>query len=430
MHLNQKAISVAFVLFMALNMLSALAADHQLEATLAREMMAKKQWEYASFQWRKILVDEPDNFDANLGLGETLTNSGFAAEAVTILTNLKDKHPKPDVFYALAKAQMERKDYPAVRDVYLSILEKQPFELRAIQGLKDVLGFLPEEDVNRIKAQIQSISDQAKAKGEESIKGNKFDAASKYYAIAAANSDKTSIKNDYGLSLILAGDSQRGFDEFNNLSKKNKIVVWQVSSNASLSLLSVGKTFAARKQMEKAIKLCKDPKYKAKLYNNLGYIYELSKRRTDAKYSYQHAIELDPTFTKSQLNLAYVEQKEREFEESVNVYKDILKREPKNSDVWTKLGFAYELLYKPKLAISAYQKAIELDPKNKEAYFNLGTLYKKMDKVKLSNDIYKKLMDQGFKEIEESSAAAAETPSLLKYVDVFFSNQTLLDKNS
>ena len=123
--------------------------------------------------------------------------------------------------------------------------------------------------------------------------GNYKDAAT-YYEIVASHFHTVGLVNDYGLALLLAGQYQKAHDQFALLKAKGKLRFSQVNSNAAIASLSIGNYAEAKREIAEAINAADDSRLKAKLYNNLGYIMEMSSKRQDAKFAYLHAMTLDP----------------------------------------------------------------------------------------------------------------------------------------
>ena len=86
---------------------------------------------------------------------------------------------------------------------------------------------------------------------------------------------------------------------------------WLVNGAVGLMLLGLGAATVARNQVygsqvgywEDAA--AKSPG-KARVFNNLGYVYQQAGRYGEARSAYQRAIELDPVYWKAHINLATV----------------------------------------------------------------------------------------------------------------------------
>jgi tetratricopeptide (TPR) repeat protein len=394
----------------------------------ARSFMQKGQWEAANFEWRHILEQDPGNVEATVGLAESLMKTGYQEEAISLLESVPENKRVLYSDLSLARAYTSVNEFVKAKNMYGQILIKIPFQMdafREVEALRDRFSGIEREALDR---DLTLIANKAKELGDASIKVKNYRQAVNFYEIASSHLHIVGLNNDYGLLLLLVGQYVKAHDQFTYLKTKDKLTFSEADSNASIASLSIGNLAEAKAEIQEAINESKDDKMKAKLYNNLGYFYETSKHRLDAKFAYQHAVDLDPTLTIAQLNLAYVQQADREFSDAIANYKKILVREPNRADVWNKLGFTYELQYQSKPALAAYKKALGADPKNKDALYNLAAIYKKMHKLQESNTMLKQVAEINFQAMEskgkdgQASNKTEETNKLLKYVILFPSN--------
>lgn len=395
----------------------------------ARRFMREEQWDAANFEWRRILETEPGNVEATVGLAAVLLRTGFAQEALTVLEAIPPEKRVLSGDLTLARVYAALNDWDKSREVNSKILLKVPFQIDAFRELNASREHFSGAARQSLEKDLALLANAAKAQGETMIKAKKYSQALNFYEIAASGLKTIGLMNDYGMLLLLQGQYAKAHEQFAYLKLKDQLKFSEVDSNAAIASLSIGKLAEAKMEIREAINACRDKVLKAKLYNNMGYIYEMARRRTDAKFAYQHAIELDPTLTIAQLNLAYVQQADREFPDAIANYQAVLRREPKRSDVWSRLGFVYELQYKSRPALAAYKKAVEADPQNKDAYYNLATLYKKMSRVKEANAALKKVAEMNYQEIEAGKTAKSAEPApnkLLKFVVLFPSNPDIL----
>jgi tetratricopeptide (TPR) repeat protein len=401
-------------------------ADVPINYDNARAAMQRKDWETANYEWRHILELDPQNLEASLGLAESLFNAGFYQEATGLLEAIPAKRRTTLVDIALARTYAATKQYVKSAQVYVNLLNKNPFLASAVQELEALEPHLDSQDRKLIITKTNNIANLSKTRAENAIKAGNFKAAAAYYEIVANHYHTVGLVNDYGLALLLAGEYQKAHDQFALLKTKGKLRFSQVNSNAAIASLSIGNYAEAKQEIAEAINAADGSQLKAKLYNNLGYIMEMSSKRQDAKFAYQHALTLNPAMHTAQLNLAFVQQEDREYADAVTNYEEILKKNPNNPEVWNRLGFVYELQYKAKPAMKAYERAMEIDPKYKDSYYNLSTLYKKMGKVKDANETLRKLAEMNYAELESKTPSKHKTPlqnnNPLKYVVLFPSN--------
>jgi tetratricopeptide (TPR) repeat protein len=421
------------LLLLAATLLPALSgfAEEPVNADSARRFMQSGQWEAANYAWRHILQQDPQNVEATVGLAESLMKTGYQQEAISLLEAIPQGKRVLYSDLVLARAYASVNEFVKSRDLYLKILATIPFQMDAFRELLPLKDHFSGNDRKFLEQDLNVVANAAKTKGDEAIKAKNYRQASNFYELAATQLNTVGLVNDYGILLLLVGQYVKAHDQFAILKGKDKLNFSEADSNAAIASLSIGNVAEAKTEMKEAINESKDDKLKAKLYNNLGYIHEMTRHRTDAKFAYQHAIELDPTLSIAQMNLAYVQQADREFEEAIANYRQILTREPARADVWNKIGFVYELQFKSKPALAAYKKAVEVDPKNKDAYYNLSALYKKMGNVKEANASLKKVAEMNYREMESKTPKAATPPAdspnkILKFVLLFPSQPQIL----
>lgn len=410
----------------------------QEQMTAAQGYMNARQWDYASHEWRSLLVKDPANLQAYLGLASVLEQSGLLNDAVETLENARNLVKSPQLDLALAgyymKQSVNPKRYGQAAAIYRDLLAQDPENVEAYRQLKATQFHLPESEQGVVKNLLAQLGEQALTKGQKAFQEGQYQDAAKYYELVTQYQSKLKYYNDYAVALLLSGNPGRAEQILAML--KSQAESWKTYANSGLVSLAMGKAYQAAQEMEKAIGHCSDASQKARLYNNLGYVYEAGRKRTKARFAYEKAIALDPKLMKARLNLGYIYQREREFDNAVKLYKEMVDLNPLNADAWNQLGFSYELKHQPKPALSAYKKALSLNPLHKEAYYNLGTLYKKMNKLDKAAEAFKAMTDIEFQELEKvSSTKATPVPTggkppeskkseLFKYVDLFFSQSS------
>ncbi len=400
----------------------------------AEGYMNAQQWDFASHEWRGILAQDPQNSRAHLGLATVLASSGLLDDAIKTLEHARRTVKDTAIDLALVDYYLKRHrsqaDVAAAGRCLHAILQKDPHHAVAFQRLKKLLTLVEESERIEIQAYLQRYADRAEREGRRAYKEGRYQDASKFYAIMVLQNKRLKPYNDYAVSLLLAGQPNDASKIYALLKLQTE--QWQILANSAMVYLAKGQTYHATKEMERAISHCSDDKNKARLYNNLGYIYEVSRKRSKARFSYEKAIELDPHMMKAQMNLGYIYQREREYDQAIALYKKLTTLEPNNPEVWNQLGFSYELRHKPKPALSAYKKALAVDSKFRDAYFNLGTLYKKLNKMDKATQAFKQMMELEFEEIERAGekndslikqATEYRQSDLFRYVDLFYSEQ-------
>jgi tetratricopeptide (TPR) repeat protein len=436
--LNQRWASALVLTLTAFSIMTTLPAVADPAASLnsARAAMELKDWSTANYEWRQVLVAAPDHIEAKVGLAQSLFNTNFYDESISILESIPENKRPLVASLGLARTYAATKDYLKSRNVYIEILKKDPYQANAFLELKALEPKLPPAERKALESSLFKVANMAKVKGNQALEKAQYKDAARYYEVAAAQLKTVGLVNDYGIILLLAGQYDEAHQQFLLLRNKNKMGFSEVNSNASIASLSVGKLAEAKKEILDAIQQAPTDKLKAELYNNMGFILEMSGKRTDAKFAYLHALDLDPQLGTARKNLAFVLQANQEYDEAIKQYQQILKRTPQDVELWNRLGFVYELQYKSRPALSAYKNAIQAAPKYKDSYYNLAMLYKKMNRFKDANNTLQRYMEISYAEIEAApkvasepvpqGAAAEKNP--LKYVVLFPSNPNVVSK--
>lgn len=436
--LNQRWISALVLILTTFSIITSLPAFAEPATSLnsAREAMQLKDWSTANYEWRQVLLAVPDHIEARVGLAQSLFNTGFYNESIAILESIPENKRPLVASLGLARTYLAAKNYLKGRNVYIEILKKDPYQASAFLELKALEPKLSPAERKAIESSLFKIATLAKAKGNQALEKGQYNDAARYYEVAAAQLKTVGLVNDYGIILLLAGQYNEAHQQFLLLRDKNKMGFSEVNSNASIASLSVGKLAEAKKEILEAIHEAPTDQLKAELYNNMGFILEMSGKRTDAKFAYQHALDLNPQLETARKNLAFVLQANQEYDAAITQYQQILKRNPQDVELWNRLGFVYELQYKSRPALSAYKNAIQADPRYQDSYYNLALLYKKMNRPKEANNTLKRYMEISYAEIEAAprtvtepaSQGAANEKKPLKYVVLFPSNPKVVSR--
>jgi Flp pilus assembly protein TadD len=397
--------------------------ENRSRSDVALDYMQNERWDFASYEWRKVLEMEPENIEAHLGLARSLGQAGFIQEAITHLKETRPGIDDPRLDLEQARLHAEAGETDSAIRLYLSLLDKNPYHVESFKGLMALEMRFREEQAGALSDLLAKRAKEAENRANKAFEAGNYQQAVPYYELATAYNRKGTLHNKYALALLLSGNGEEAGEEFSRLNKVHRR--WELHGNAALALLSQDQTHAARKELEKAIQMAQKPADRAKLYNLLGYVCESANRVADARYAYAHAIELDPALDKARMNLAYIYLQDYRYEKAITLYQEVLARSPNRADVWTALGFAYELQQEPRKAKAAYEKAIALDPGYKEAYRNLATMYDKLGKKEKADLTLKRMMSRQYARLEgapnqsPSKSPQAQGHPLFQFVDVF-----------
>ncbi len=390
----------------------------------AQDYMRAGQWDYASYEWRSALAANPHDAAIYEGLAQCLLKSGLTGEAVNLLRSLPAGIDNANLALLFAEAQQRSGNTRQAVETYLSILKKYPTSPVAYRQLKATAATLSGPDKQDLNRRLLEIVQDARSRGDALYAQKRYHQAVPYYRMVLNHTSRVKDANNLGLSLLLSGQRQEAARVFDTIVPSTKN--WRFISNAALAQLAVGKPYQARMLVQKAIAMCPDNEGKAYLYNHLGYIYEVSKKYAQARFTYEKALSLKQDYRKARMNQAYIFRKDGLFGEALAVYKTMLKTEPNNAELWNQVGYAQEMQHAYGAAFKSYRKALALDPRLKEAHLNLAMLYKKTGEKDKAEDSLRQVMEIEFQEAERSGGKvqSATVPSLTDYVEIFPAENT------
>jgi len=112
----------------------------------------------------------------------------------------------------------------------------------------------------------------------------------------------------------------------------------------------------------------------AKLYYNLGAVWEERKDFTEASGEYEKAVGLEPSYESALAGLANVDLNLGRTKEAAQMFQKALQLKPDDVKAITNYGTALQLLGETDAAKTQYQLAISLAPDDDDAYCDLGVL--------------------------------------------------------
>ena len=113
----------------------------------------------------------------------------------------------------------------------------------------------------------------------------------------------------------------------------------------------------------------------ARIQNTLGLISLREKSVTEALKAFDRAVNLDPVYDESRMNLAAVSLNFRNYRVAEENFRNVLGRQPENYEALIGLGVALRGARDIDGAEAKYMEAQKLDPARPDSYFNLGLLY-------------------------------------------------------
>ena len=111
-------------------------------------------------------------------------------------------------------------------------------------------------------------------------------------------------------------------------------------------------------------------------FTELGTIYLIEQKPTDAETAYAKAIEIRPKFFLAQMNLGRLRMMQKKFEGAIEPLTAAVDIQPTSADANYYLGESYLQIKKGSKAVGYINQAIKLDPVGKaEGHLRLATLY-------------------------------------------------------
>src|SRR5579875_792772 len=127
------------------------------------------------------------------------------------------------------------------------------------------------------------------------------------------------------------------------------------------------------------------------LYNDLGLVYYLSGKNTQAIGAFEQALKLKPDLLGANLFLGMAYLRINEYEKSLAPLKKAISLDPKLRQAYLNLSVSYSELGRYEDALEVLQQAAKLFPNDVEVLYSLGKLY-----TRLMTDTFKKIRMRRF----------------------------------
>ncbi len=390
---------------------------------LAHEFMRQGKWDFAAYEFRFILKKVPQHPEAQLGLAQALIQGEQFEDAIDHLLVLRQQpNASSQVFMVLAGAYQKSGRYRDAALLYRDQLAKDATNVEALKGLVDMLPKMPKTESAQWESFLAQESQKNAEQARKALLAADYDKATVFYELATVYKPTIAKMNDRAVALLLAGRYRQAADLFQKLyaSGKGKCTI---HPNAAVSLLSIGKSTAARKLMENTLNECSSPQSRAQMLNNMGYIYELNKDWLNARMSYEEANRLQPSLTKAAMNLGFVYEHLSKLDEALALYNYLITQDPSNARAWTQIGYVYEKKKQNKQAVQAYRKAIEVNPQYRDAYYNLIMLYRGEGKLAKADELLRQMPNTDIVTAQKDTKLTES--KLFQYIDVFLTEPIL-----
>src|SRR6185369_4048321 len=188
-------------------------------------------------------------------------------------------------------------------------------------------------------------------------------------------------------------------------------------TSANQKLFQKGQAASDNKKYVEAVGLfnevlTNDPK-DFQAWTELGTVYLLQEKLTDAEKAYSNAIEIRPGFFLGLMNLARLRLMQKNYEGAIEPLTAAVNVHPTSADANYYLGEAYLQIKKGSKAVAYLNQAIKLDPVGKaDLHLRLATLYNAVN-----------MKDKAAIEYEEFLAKKPEYPDAKKLRDYITANK-------
>ena len=150
----------------------------------------------------------------------------------------------------------------------------------------------------------------------------------------------------------------------------------------------------------------------AEVHMNLGLVYQLQGRSTEAMAEFRRALKIKPGLTGANFFLGVDYCKLGGGAKAIPYLKAALQAEPGRSDTWLWLATAQEISGELQAEVATLQRALELQPKDVDVFYLLGSAYERLGKQEVAH-LQKVAPGSSRSEqlLAESYAASSEWPS-------------------
>lgn len=201
-------------------------------------------------------------------------------------------------------------------------------------------------------------------------------AIAEYETLIAADPQDTDAYAGLGVAYQEVGDLARARETFDRLLAESA----DDPRRAAQVLTRFANTARDAGDLEEALSLYQeaidaDPTYVG-TYLQLGFLYEQRERYDDAQAIYQKAVEVTPGDADAHLKLGQAYLRAGSLDEAVDQLGRASELNPRLQRAYLDLGQALELQGRPAQATTQYERAVEINPNDAEARFRLGQAYR------------------------------------------------------
>lgn len=289
-----------------------------LELTYEPHFANQEKLNEAEERYQKILSQNPEDAQAQQGLGDVLSDRGKAEEAVSHYEKAISLSPNLiNSYIGIAQEEMVLSNYEKALSYFNKAIKIDNKNIKAWMGAGD--------------AQLAL--------------GNFEDTLSNYEGVLKINPGYAKAENGLGIVYFFEGNFPLAEEKFQKAIQLNKRFAWAYSNLGAAQEVQ-GKVSEATNSFKKAIEIDKNL---APAWNSLGVIYA-------EKGNYKEA--------------------EKCFIQAVN-----LGTETEKARSLTNLGYLYDCQARIEDALKEYQSSIEINPDDPLPHLNLSSVYKSLGQM-------------------------------------------------
>ena len=128
------------------------------------------------------------------------------------------------------------------------------------------------------------------------------------------------------------------------------------------------------------------------LHNNLGMVYQLRGKFTDAEHYFRQGLDIDPQYNNARYNLANLLTQQGKYDEAIWNYTHILKRIPDHAPARTNLGATLYTIGRFDEAIEQLGHALELGDNNVVAHYGLANAFNSVGRTDKAIEHYRRTL--------------------------------------
>jgi tetratricopeptide (TPR) repeat protein len=279
-----------------------------------------------------------------------------------------------------AKTYINNGKFTEAQELYKSVLDDFPKNLRAKQGLIDLKKY---KKNNHLENQSLTVINNLLNLYHQ---GKFLDVIKHARHISTKNSKLFEIWSIVGASAAQIGMLDEALKAFKEVILLKPDYA-EAYSNLGNVLKDQGKLEGALKAFEKAIFLKPDF---AEVFNNMGIVLHAQNQVGEAINSYKKAISLKPDYAESYNKLGLILKSEGKFDEALKAFKEVITLKPDSAEAYSNMGNVLKDQGKLEGALKAFEKAIFLKPDFAEAFNNMGIVHHAQNQVDEAINSYKK----------------------------------------